>query len=102
MSENQRLHLTPFFIAKTKKGRCVAEGEFRGCNISIVDRIDRLGEVMSDDSHVIDIYIPSDDRFNNAFEREIRNCLRDGDLSWTYAIWTKLSASEEYRKIYPD
>lgn len=90
------------FHSKDKKGRYVAEGEFQGCNVSVIDRIDQLGEFLSDDNHVIDIYIPSDDKFNNEFECEIRRSLRAGNLSWEYAIWSRLSASEEYRKIYPD
>ncbi len=36
------------FRSVDKKGRYIAEGEFRGCKVSIVDRVDRLGEMMSD------------------------------------------------------
>lgn len=84
------------------KGRYVAKAELDDYNIKVIDRVDRLGDVLCDDNHVIDVKIKSNDFFNPDFERKIKKILRDGDVKWKDGIWTKLHRDEDYRVVYPD
>ncbi|HIE4324692.1 TPA: hypothetical protein ACXM6M_003161 [Serratia marcescens] len=54
------------------KGRYVAKAELDDYNIEVIDRVDRLGDVLCDDNHVIDVKIKSNDFFNPDFERKIK------------------------------
>lgn len=84
------------------KGRYVAKAELDDYNIEIIDRVDRLGDVLCDDNHVIDVKMKSNDFFNPDFERKIKKILRDGDVKWKNGVWTKLHRDEDYRVVSPD
>jgi hypothetical protein len=89
-------------ICENKKGRYMAEGIVENYKIVVVDRIDDLGESLSDDYHVLEIVVDFDDSFNQEeIENNIVNKLSNEKIIWKSGIWSKIDKNEEYRKIYP-
>lgn len=87
---------------KDKEGRCIAEGGADGFYIEVVDRVDRLGDFLSDDNHVVDIFVVSDEHFNSEFEDKIKSIFKRGGIKWGRAVWSRIGREEGSREIYPD
>ncbi len=87
---------------KDIKGRYIAKANQQEFDIEVVDKIDQLGDFLCDDYHVMYITIDSDKYFNFEFENKIISILKDGQIEWRYATWSKLEDSEHWRRIYPN
>ncbi|PHM35988.1 hypothetical protein Xmau_04389 [Xenorhabdus mauleonii] len=83
------------------KGRYIAKAKLQEFDIEVVDRIDQLGDFLSDDYHVIYIIIDSDKYFNFEFENKVIKILKEGNIEWRYATWSKVEDTEHWRRIYP-
>ncbi|WP_323866373.1 hypothetical protein [Xenorhabdus cabanillasii] len=83
------------------KGRYIAKAKLQEFDIEVVDRIDQLGDFLSDDYHVIYIIIDSDKYFNFEFENKVIRTLKEGKIEWRYATWSKIEDTEHWRRIYP-
>jgi hypothetical protein len=89
-------------LYKNKKGRYIAEGIMENYKISVVDRIDDLGEFLTDDYHALEIVVDFDDSFDQeGIENNVINKLSNEKIAWKSGIWSKNNKDEEYRKIYP-
>ncbi|MEX2951073.1 hypothetical protein AB4K01_07665 [Serratia fonticola] len=87
---------------KDDKGRDIARATIEGYSLEVVDRVDRLGDFLCDDYHILYIILNSEDDFNSSFEDSIRKNLKEGNVKWKYATWSKLSESEDWRRIFPN
>ncbi|MCR4465331.1 hypothetical protein [Burkholderia sp. SCN-KJ] len=87
---------------KDKKGRYIADWGGNDFSIEVVDRVDRLGDFLSDENHVVDVFIESDENFNEEFEGKIKSIFRNGGVAWSRAVWSQVSREESLREIYPD
>ncbi|HGL6718968.1 hypothetical protein NTJ56_23095 [Burkholderia contaminans] len=87
---------------KDKKGRYIADWDGNDFSIEVVDRVDRLGDFLSDENHVVDVFIESDENFNEKFEGKIKSIFRNGGVAWSRAVWSQVSRDESLREIYPD
>lgn len=88
---------------KNIKGRFIAEGRTANYKISVIDRIDDLSDELCDEHHVLNVTVT----FNNPLhlekiENEIKSKLGKENIKWESGIWSKTTADETYRKIYPD
>ncbi|MTD28229.1 hypothetical protein [Erwinia sorbitola] len=86
---------------KDDKGRDIARATMEGYSLEVVDRIDRLGDFLCDDFHILYIILNSEDDFNSSFEDSISKNLKEGNIKWKYATWSRLSESEDWRRIFP-
>ncbi|RQZ42276.1 hypothetical protein DIE16_02620 [Burkholderia sp. Bp9090] len=87
---------------KDEKGRYIADWDGNDFSIEVVDRVDRLGDFLSDENHVVDVFIESDENFNEKFEGKIKSIFRNGGVAWSRAVWSQVSRDESLREIYPD
>ncbi|MPV67483.1 hypothetical protein [Burkholderia sp. BE17] len=87
---------------KDKKGRYIADWDGDDFSIEVVDRVDRLGDFLSDENHVVDVFIESDENFNEKFEDKIKSIFKNGGVVWRRAVWSQVSRDEGLREIYPD
>ncbi len=90
-----------YFSSYDDKGRYVAKGNLNDYSVEVVDKIDRLSEILCDDNYLINIKINSDRLFNAQFENNIKKLLKIGGIKWRDGIWTKIRKEENYRIIYP-
>lgn len=90
------------FSVVDKKGRYIAEWSGDDYSVEVIDRVDRLGDFLSDENHVVDIFIESDKDFNFEFEDKIKSIFKGGDIKWERAVWSQVNRGEELRQIYPD
>ncbi len=90
-----------YFSSYDDKGRYVAKGNLNDYSVEVVDKIDRLSEILCDDNYVINIKINSDRLFNAQFENNVKKLLKIGGIKWRDGIWTKIRKEENYRIIYP-
>lgn len=94
---------------ENNKGRFIAEGITENYKVLVVDRLDDLGEFLTDDYHVLKIIVDfndfiSQEEIENGViktENDIINKLSSGKIIWKNGIWSKTDKNEEYRKIYP-
>ncbi|RQR33922.1 MULTISPECIES: hypothetical protein [unclassified Burkholderia] len=87
---------------KDKKGRCIADWDGDDFSIEVVDRVDRLADFLSDGNHIVDVFIESDENFNEKFEGKIKSIFKNGGVAWGRAVWSQVSRDESLREIYPD
>lgn len=73
------------------EGRYVAKGDFSFYSIELVDRFDRLSDLLCDDKYTFDIIITSDDYFNSSFEHSIKKILDKNSIKWERTIWAPQS-----------
>ncbi|WP_312689896.1 hypothetical protein [Kosakonia sp.] len=74
-------------ICHDDKGRYIACAVCQGFEIKVIDKEDRLSELLCDEHYVLDVIISSDDHFNEAFEARIKALLSDHALQWTRRRW---------------
>jgi len=88
---------------ENKKGRYIAAGDMGDYKVSVIDRKDDLGDVLSDDFHVLTISVNFEDTIDlEKIESEIKSKLEKENVKWESGIWSKTTADEVYRKIYPE
>ncbi|MHA8111804.1 hypothetical protein ACX122_01535 [Kosakonia cowanii] len=81
------------FLMRDDKGRYIAEVVFDNYKIKVVDKIDRLNEMLCDSNYTLDVVIDSDEYFNISFEAIIKNILRKHAIKWKRSIWAPLPLS---------
>lgn len=85
------------------KGRNVGKAMMENCEISIIDRVDELGDFLSDDHHTLQIKVEFQSIFDyEELEKNIKKKLKLGNISWKRGVWTTLKLFEENRMIFPD
>ncbi|WP_124662891.1 hypothetical protein [Burkholderia sp. Bp8998] len=89
-------------VVEDRKGRYFAEWHGHEFSIKVIDRIDRLGKFLCDENHVIDICVESGSKLCAEFEDEVRLILKNGEISWRRAVWSRANRFEGLREIYPD
>ncbi|WP_046228003.1 hypothetical protein [Paenibacillus dauci] len=77
------------------KGRYIAKAYLPGYHLEVVDRVDRLSEMLCDEYHVLHIRIDSDDYFNCAFEQQIKQILKNGNIRWQRHVWAPYPLPEK-------
>lgn len=75
-------------ISKDDEGRYIARGNVDGFDVEIVDKIDRLSEILCDENCVIYIRIRSNDFFNNDFEKYLKTQLYKYGIEWIEYVWS--------------
>jgi hypothetical protein len=94
---------------ENKKGRYIAEGIMENYKILVVDRVDDIGDFLSDDYYILKIVVDFDDSISQKevedsiikIENNIINRLLNEKIVWKSGIWSKTDKNEEYRRIYP-
>ncbi|WP_218921211.1 hypothetical protein [Burkholderia sp. ABCPW 11] len=89
-------------LVSDKKGRYVAEWEGGDFSIEVIDRVDRLGDFLSDDNHVIDFFVNSSNMSNLEFEGKIKSLLKSGGVKWARGVWSQVNRGDDFREIYPN
>ncbi|MDF3084533.1 hypothetical protein [Burkholderia sola] len=89
-------------LVSDKKGRYVAAWEGGDFSIEVIDRVDRLGDFLSDDSHVIDFFVNPDNNSNLEFEGKIKSILKEGGIKWARGVWSQVNRGDDFREIYPN
>ena len=89
------------FSVENKKGRRIAQAQAGKFDIAVIDRVDELGDFLSDENYVIDIVIKSDELFGVEFEDLVRKSLGAAEIKWERGVWSRLSRSEQMRTISP-
>lgn len=72
---------------KDDKGRYIAKAKLADYEIQVIDRVDRLDEILCDDNHVIEFIIMNDDLFTVEFEKKIKKFLDANNIKWNRAVW---------------
>lgn len=68
-------------------GRYIAEAEFDGFSIKVIDKIDRLSELLCDENYTLEITITSDKYFNVNFENHVKGILSNHAIQWERSVW---------------
>ncbi|KEA51383.1 hypothetical protein DT73_18690 [Mangrovibacter sp. MFB070] len=69
------------------EGRYIAKARLGGFSIKVIDRVDRLSELLCDENYTLEIEITSDEYFNYDFEKNIRKILNDNSILWERLVW---------------
>lgn len=72
---------------KDDKGRYIAKADLTDYEVQVIDRIDRLDEILCDDNHVLEFIITNDEFFTSEFEGKIKNLLGANKIKWSRAVW---------------
>ncbi|NUF50465.1 hypothetical protein [Gilliamella sp. ESL0250] len=72
---------------KDEKGRYIARAELDNFSIAVIDKIDRLSELLCDEHYTFEITIISDKYFNSKFESYIKEILTNNFIQWERPIW---------------
>jgi hypothetical protein len=72
---------------KDDKGRYIAKAELKNCCIEVIDRIDRLGDFLCDENHVLQFVITNDDFFTSEFEGAKKRILDANKVMWSSTVW---------------
>ncbi|MGQ6550285.1 hypothetical protein KGP17_10150 [Serratia sp. JSRIV001] len=72
---------------KDDKGRDIAKAKLTDYDVRVIDRIDRLDEMLCDDNHVIEFIITNDDFFTYEFECKIKGFLDKNKIKWSRSVW---------------
>lgn len=75
------------FLMRDDKGRYIAEANFDNYKVIVVDKVDRLSEILCDDNYTLDVVIDSDGYINASFEGMIKNILSKHAIKWERSIW---------------
>jgi hypothetical protein len=85
------------------KGRNIGKAVVENYEISIIDRIDNLGDFLCDDHHTLEIKVNFLESFDySKLERELKEKLKAGNVSWERGVWTTLKLFNENRIIFPN
>lgn len=86
-----------------EKGRYIAKGFTNDFEIELIDKIDRLGDFISDENYTLDFIIPLNNCLNyKKIEESIKNQLKYSNIAWKYGIWSKSSFDDNAHKILPN
>ncbi|MEM8323546.1 hypothetical protein Q4S25_09705 [Morganella morganii] len=69
------------------EGRYIATAKFDGFKIKVIDKIDRLSELLCDDNYTLEITIYTEEYFNSSFENYIKEILNSNGLQWERSVW---------------
>ncbi|WP_126225905.1 hypothetical protein [Burkholderia ambifaria] len=89
-------------LVSDKKGRYVAGWRGEEFSIEVIDRLDRLGDFLSDENHVVDFFIKPGNNSNVEFEGKIKSILKNGGVKWARGVWSQVNRDDDFREIYPD
>lgn len=69
------------------EGRYIAKAEFDDFSIKVIDKIDRLSELLCDENYTLEITITSDEYFNANFENHVKGILSNNAIQWERSVW---------------
>lgn len=72
---------------KDDDGRYIAKAEFDDFSIKVIDKIDRLSELLCDENYTLEITITSDEYFNTNFENHVKGILSNNAIQWERSVW---------------
>lgn len=72
---------------KDDKGRYIAKEELKNCCIEVIDRIDRLGDFLCDENHMLQFVVINDDFFTSEFEGAKKRILDANKVMWSSTVW---------------
>ena len=72
---------------KDDKGRDIAKAKLDDYDVRVIDRIDRLDEMLCDDNHIIGFIITNDDFFTYNFECKMKDFLDKNKINWSRSVW---------------
>ena len=78
---------------KDEKGRYIARAELDNFSIAVIDKIDRLSELLCDEHYTLEITIISDKYFNSKFENYIKEILTNNFIQWKQSIWSPVEVT---------
>ena len=73
---------------KDEKDRYIARAELDNFSIAVIDKIDRLSELLCDEHYTLEITIISDKYFNSKFENYIKEILTNNFIQWEQSVWS--------------
>lgn len=90
------------FTSINKKGRYIAEGYTKDYKIEVIDKVDELGDFLSDDNYTLSFSFPQSDKCKyDEMEIVIKNKLSLFDINWEYGVWSRDTNDDEITKIFP-
>lgn len=72
---------------KDDEGRYIAKAEFDGFSIKVIDKVDRLSELLCDENYTLEITITSNEYFNSNLESHIKEILSNNAIQWERSVW---------------
>ncbi|EBA5557753.1 hypothetical protein EL09_23955 [Salmonella enterica subsp. enterica] len=75
-------------ICVDDEGRYIASADLDEFSIRVIDKIDRLSELLCDEHYTLKIIIHSERYFNYEFDGYIKNILSENGMQWKRSVWT--------------
>lgn len=72
---------------KDDKGRYIAKAKLTDYEVQVIDRVDRVAEILCDEHHVLEFIITNDDFFTTEFEGDIKSFLNANQVKWSRSVW---------------
>ena len=72
---------------KDDAGRYIAKAELDGFSIKVIDKVDRLSELLCDENYTLEITITYDEYFNSNFENHVKGILSNNAIQWQRSVW---------------
>ncbi|EDS6041286.1 TPA: hypothetical protein O7X39_000654 [Salmonella enterica] len=69
------------------EGRYIASADLDEFSIRVIDKVDRLSELLCDEHHTLEIVINSERYFNYEFEEYIKKILHENGIQWQQSVW---------------
>ncbi|EAW8146614.1 hypothetical protein DPE81_19620 [Salmonella enterica subsp. enterica] len=69
------------------EGRYIASADLDEFSIRVIDKVDRLSELLCDEHHTLEIVINSERYFNYEFEEYIKKILHENEIQWQQSVW---------------
>lgn len=79
---------------KDDEGRYIAKAEIDGFSIKVIDKIDRLSELLCDENYTLEITITDNEYFNSNFEDYIKGILNNNAIQWERTVWAPNKLSD--------
>lgn len=70
------------------EGRYIASADLDEFSIKLIDKVDRLSELLCDEDYTLKITICSEEYFNDEFEEYIKKILHENGIQWKRCVWT--------------
>lgn len=79
---------------KDDEGRYIAKAALDGFSIKVIDKVDRLSDLLCDENYTLEITITSDEYFNSNFESHVKAILSNNSIQWERSIWAPSKLSD--------
>lgn len=87
---------------ENKKGRYIGDAILKNYSISLIDRIDQLGDFLSDEHHVLKITVEYENDFHYKIIEDDIILKLSKSVKWDYGVWagSDEDLGKPKRKIY--